>query len=95
MFRPRFNYFINENSIKKTQNLYKQIHELNLRSFRQDKIRKKLSFHNVKTNKPTVSNIEVFNPLVKKVKTHNLFILFYLLTITIQICNKFVSFNYI
>jgi hypothetical protein len=95
MFRPRFNYFINENSIKKTQSLYKQIRDLNLSSFAQEKLRKRLSFNNVKTNKNTLSNIKVFNPLVKKTKTHHFFILFYLLTITIEIFTKFVSFNYI
>lgn len=95
MFRPRFNYFINENSIKKTQNVYKQIRDLNLRSFGEDKLRKRLSFNNVKTNKNPFSIVKVFNPLVKKRNPHTFFILFYLLTITIQIFNKFVSFNYI
>jgi hypothetical protein len=96
MFRPRFNYFINENRIKKTHHLYKQIRELNLHSFsREEKLRKRLSFNNVNTNKNTLSNINVFNPLVKKRKPHTFFILFYLLTITIEIFNKFVSFNYI
>lgn len=95
MFRPRFNYFIHESSIKKTQNLYKQIRELNLRSFGQEKLRKRISFNHVNTNTNTLSNVKVVNPLVKKTKTHNFFILFYLLTITIEIFNKFVSFNYI
>jgi hypothetical protein len=94
MFHPRFNYFINENRIKKTQNLYKQIRELNLHSFGQEKLRKRLLFTNVQTNKNTVA-IKVSNPLVKKGKTPKFFILFYLLTITIEIFNKFVSFNYI
>lgn len=95
MFRPRFNYFVNENSFKKTQNLYKQIRDSNLRSFGQEKLRKKISFNNVKINNNTLSTVTVINPLVKKRKLHNFFILFYLLTITIEIFNKFVSFNYI
>lgn len=95
MFRPRFNYFINENRIKKTHHLYKQIRELNLHSFGEEKLRKRLSFNNVNTTKNTLSNIKVFNPLVKKRKPHTFFIFFYLLTITIEIFNKFVSFNYI
>jgi hypothetical protein len=94
MFRPRFNYFINENSIKKTQHLYKQIRDLHIRSFGQEKIRKKLSFNNVNPRN-NLLNTTVLNPLVKKRKTHNFFILFYLLTITIELFNKFVSFNYI
>ena len=97
MFRPRFNYFINENRIKKTHHLYKQIRELNLHSFGEDTLGKRLSFNNnnVNTKKNTLSNISVFNPLVKKRKPHTFFILFYLLTITLEIFNKFVSFNYI